>query len=269
MRAQDSAGLAKAVFTVNNGDVEAGLKSAAKTVSSTYTTRTARRGVIGPACAVADVQAELRDDLDELAGRAGRRDVGRGHLGIPAQNGRVYWYEGSSSYGSAQSSSDTPRAAALISKLTGKPIRLQFMRWDEHGWDNYQSAQLMDVRGGVDASGKLTAYDYTLMQSPYSTVIDLTVRAHRVAVPDDDDRGQVGRSVVRCHVLLREQADHRQDHAGLQRATSGPARSGAAARGSSRRSPPRGSSTSSPTRRGWTRSRSGGSTSPTAAGSAS
>jgi len=48
------------------------------------------------------------------------------------------------------------------------------MRWDEHGWDNYQSAQLIDVRGGIDTSGKLTAYDYTLMSAPYSTVIDLT-----------------------------------------------------------------------------------------------
>jgi nicotinate dehydrogenase subunit B len=48
------------------------------------------------------------------------------------------------------------------------------MRWDEHGWDNYQSAMMIDVRGGVDAKGKLTAYDYTLTSAPYSTVIDLT-----------------------------------------------------------------------------------------------
>jgi CO/xanthine dehydrogenase Mo-binding subunit len=32
----------------------------------------------------------------------------------------------------------------------------------------------MDVRGGIDSGGKLTAYDYTLTSAPYSTVIDLT-----------------------------------------------------------------------------------------------
>ena len=38
-----------------------------------------------------------------------------------------------------------------MSALTGKPVRLQFMRWDEHGWDNYGPAQMTDIRAGVDA----------------------------------------------------------------------------------------------------------------------
>ena len=60
MRAQDTAGLAKAVFTVNNGSIDAGLKAAAKTVSQTYSYQAGSRGVIGPACAVADVRAARR-----------------------------------------------------------------------------------------------------------------------------------------------------------------------------------------------------------------
>jgi len=51
---------------------------------------------------------------------------------------------------------------------------MQLMRWDEHGWDYFQSAQLIDVRAGIDTAGKLIAYDYTLMQQPYSTGIDVT-----------------------------------------------------------------------------------------------
>ena len=174
MRAQDAAGQAKAVFTVNNGNIDAGLKSAAKTVSSTYTYQNGTRGVIGPACAVADVKPGSATIWTSSQNPQGVVTTIAGQLNIPAQNVRVYFYEGSSSYGSAQSSSDTVRAAALISQLAGKPVRVQFMRWDEHGWDNYQSAMLIDVRGGVDANGKLTAYDYTLMSAPYSTVIDLT-----------------------------------------------------------------------------------------------
>jgi CO/xanthine dehydrogenase Mo-binding subunit len=174
MRAQDSAGLAKAVFTVNNGNIDAGLKAAAKTVSQTYSYQNGSRGVIGPACAVADVRAGAATIWCSSQNPLGVVTSVSSQTGIPAPQVRVFYYEGSSSFGSAQSSSDVPKAAAMISQLAGKPVRLQLMRWDEHGWDNYQSAQLIDVRGGVDASGKLTAYDYTLMSAPYSTVIDLT-----------------------------------------------------------------------------------------------
>jgi CO/xanthine dehydrogenase Mo-binding subunit len=174
MRAQDAAGLAKAVFTVNNGNIDSGLASAAKTVSQTYSYQNGSRAVIGPACAVADVKASSATIWTSTQNLLGTVTSIAGLLGIPAPQVRVIYYEGSSSFGSAQSSSDTPKAAALMSKLAGAPVRLQLMRWDEHGWDNYQSAMLIDVRGGVDAKGKLTAYDYTLTSAPYSTVIDLT-----------------------------------------------------------------------------------------------
>jgi len=38
-------------------------------------------------------------------------------------------------------------------------VRLQFMRWDDHGWDNYGPTHLSDVRAGIDAKGKIVAYD--------------------------------------------------------------------------------------------------------------
>ena len=53
-----------------------------------------------------------------------------------------------------------------MSQLAGAPVRLQFMRWDEHGWDNYSPAVLADLRGGVDAAGKLVALDYTAFGIP-------------------------------------------------------------------------------------------------------
>src|SRR2546430_11825729 len=34
------------------------------------------------------------------------------------------------------------------------------MRWDDMGYDNYDGAEVIDVRAGVDANGKITAFDY-------------------------------------------------------------------------------------------------------------
>jgi len=40
-------------------------------------------------------------------------------------------------------------------------VRLQMMRWDEHGWTHYAPAVMTDARAGVDANGNITAYEVT------------------------------------------------------------------------------------------------------------
>jgi nicotinate dehydrogenase subunit B len=54
----------------------------------------------------------------------------------------------------------------VMSQLAGAPVRLQFMRWDEHGWDNFGSAVMVDLRGGIDATGNIIAWDVTSFSSP-------------------------------------------------------------------------------------------------------
>jgi nicotinate dehydrogenase subunit B len=56
-----------------------------------------------------------------------------------------------------------------MSALTGKPVRLQWMRWDEHGYDNYGPAQLTDIRAGIDAKGNITAFEFSALGIPYWT----------------------------------------------------------------------------------------------------
>src|SRR5215469_14930363 len=48
-----------------------------------------------------------------------------------------------------------------MSKAVGAPVRLQMMRWDEHGWTHYGPAIMYDMRAGVDASGNIVAYEAT------------------------------------------------------------------------------------------------------------
>jgi len=52
-------------------------------------------------------------------------------------------------------------AAAVVSKAVGAPVRLQWMRWDEHGWDSYGPAAMYDVKAGIDGKGNITALDWT------------------------------------------------------------------------------------------------------------
>src|SRR5262249_32603095 len=87
-------------------------------------------------------------------------------LGLPPAAIRFKYFEGASAFGWPPFN-DAAEAAALLSQAVRKPVRVQFMRWDEQGWDNHTPAQLMDIRAGGDAKGKLVAYDYTTFSIPF------------------------------------------------------------------------------------------------------
>ena len=86
---------------------------------------------------------------------------GKGSRTYDQSRVRVVYYEGASSFGGGAAHVDNGECAAICSLAVGAPVRVQWMRWDEHGWDNYGPATLWDVKGGVDAKGKLVAWDAT------------------------------------------------------------------------------------------------------------
>ena len=127
------------------------LASAAKTVSQTLHVRLQRPRADRPA------RARRRRDAGRArrSTRARRTCYGdrarrsRPSLGIAAvEQVRVDLLRGRELVRLGASTYDVAAGAALMSQLVGKPVRVQLMRWDEHGWDNYGPAQLIDVRGG-------------------------------------------------------------------------------------------------------------------------
>ena len=202
MRAQDSAGLAKAVFTVNNGNVDAGL--AVRGEEGLADLHLPERLTCGdrPGLRSGRRQGELRDGLVEHAERARSRHVVAGLLGIPAAAGSGHLLRGLELVRLGPERSDTPKAAALMSKLAGAPVRLQLMRWDEHGWDNYQSAH---DHGRPRRSRREREADCVRLHADVGAVLDgdrPDIGAHRVAVSDDDDRCQGRRPVDERHVRV-------------------------------------------------------------------
>ena len=97
---------------------------------------------------------------------------------MPAEKVRVQYYEGSGTFGRS-CYEDAAQAAAIMSQAVGRPVRVQYMRWDEHGWDNYGPAHLAEVRAGVDADGKLVAYEYHGWQHGWT--VTSTDPGHRAA----------------------------------------------------------------------------------------
>ncbi|MGA9884948.1 MAG: molybdopterin cofactor-binding domain-containing protein [Candidatus Acidiferrales bacterium] len=146
---------------VNRGDVDAAFSGAsvAHTATGTYHGPYQCHACYGPNAAVADVRADsallICSSQDVYATRA----TVAGILGLKPDQVRGQYYEGSGTYGHS-CYDDAAQAAAILSQLAGKPVRLQFMRWDEHGWDPYGPAHVGEVRIAADANGKLVAYQY-------------------------------------------------------------------------------------------------------------
>ncbi len=123
----------------------------------------------GPNCALADVKPDSALVMCSTQDVYGTRGTLAHVLGLAVPKIRVQYYEGSGTYGHS-CYDDAAQAAALLSQLAGKPVRLQFMRWDEHGWDNYGPSHVGEVRAAASADGKLVGYEYEGWQHHWSNV---------------------------------------------------------------------------------------------------
>jgi CO/xanthine dehydrogenase Mo-binding subunit len=147
-------------YTTDVGNAANALKSAAKSVSATYKYHYNGFMPIGPHAAVADVKPNSAIVYVQGQSLTGVPTGLSTLLGIPAANIRAIWFEGSSSYGGGMQA-QAAEQAALVSRAIGKPVRLQWMRWDQHGYDHYGTAHMYDVTMGIDANGKIVAADWT------------------------------------------------------------------------------------------------------------
>jgi nicotinate dehydrogenase subunit B len=141
-----------------------------------------------PNCALADVKADSAvvscGSQAIYATRARLAEL----LRLPLERVTVRYVESSGTFGRS-CYDDAAQAAAVMSQEVGAPVRVQFMRWDEHGWEPYQAAHSGDVKVACDASGKIVAYEYHGWQHGHAQVEPtLQLAAGRSAVESEGIR---------------------------------------------------------------------------------
>jgi len=154
---------------VNKGNPDEALSQATKTYTATYHWPFQLHGMLGPSCSVADVDKDRITIWTGTQGSFGTRKAVAELLGVPEKDVRVLFHEGSGSYGRL-SSDDASEDAALLSRAVGKPVRVQWMREDEHGWEPKGPAQLDIVRAGIDSQGKIIAWDFVDRSFPLTAI---------------------------------------------------------------------------------------------------
>ena len=136
--------------------------SGGRTLRATFNRPYTMHGSIGPSAAVALMEGEELRIWSHTQGVYPDRTSIAEMLGMPEERVRISHVQGSGCYGH-NGADDAAADAALIARaLPGRPVRLVWMREQEHGWEPYGSAMTMDVAGALDESGRITHWTYDL-----------------------------------------------------------------------------------------------------------
>ena len=129
-----------------------------KKLAATYDFAIHTHGSTGPSCAVAEFRdGKLTSWSASQATHTLRRQLAE-MFAMPIENVRCIYLEGSGCYG-RNGHEDAAADAAMLAKAVGRPVRVQWSRADEHGWDPKGPPTLIDLRAALDGSGTVTAWE--------------------------------------------------------------------------------------------------------------
>lgn len=159
------------------GNADTAYAAAPLKFTRSYFTPYHMHGSVGPSCAVAHVTSEADADGVKATIWSSTQGVYPLQLAIsdilgsaeyPPASIRVIYVEGAGCYGH-NGADDAAADAALMSKLSGKPVRVQWMRQDEHGWEPLGPAMSHKLQAGLDAMGNVVSWSHELWSPPHNS----------------------------------------------------------------------------------------------------
>jgi CO/xanthine dehydrogenase Mo-binding subunit len=139
-----------------------------RALSASYQRPYQSHGSIGPSCALASFDGGALTVWTHSQGVFPLRDSIAKMLRMPPEQVHCIHTEGSGCYGH-NAADDVAGDAALIARaLPGRPIRVQWMREQEHGWEPFGPAMVSQVSAQLDAGGRLIDWQYEVWSNTHS-----------------------------------------------------------------------------------------------------
>jgi nicotinate dehydrogenase subunit B len=180
------------------GDADEALKTPnAKLIAATYNFAIHTHGSLGPSCAVAEyVGGKITCWTASQATHLLRKQIAM-MLKMKPEDVRCIYIEGAGCYG-RNGHEDAAADACLIAKETELPVRVQWMREDEHGWDPKGPPTLLDYRAAIDAQGNVVGWhsEVFLPNRPKDIAVALLPAEHAGLPTDASHPGNVQASLA-------------------------------------------------------------------------
>lgn len=139
-----------------------------KTLEATYTRPYQAHGSIGPSCAIAKLVDGAMTVWTHTQGVYPDREGIAEMLKVPQSSVRLIHVEGSGCYGH-NGADDAAADAALIARaLPGIPVRVQWMREQEHAWEPFGPAMATRLKASLDGNGKIADWNFDVWTNTHS-----------------------------------------------------------------------------------------------------
>jgi CO/xanthine dehydrogenase Mo-binding subunit len=142
---------------------------AARMFEAAFTRPYQIHGSIGPSCAVGHLDGDALTVWTHTQGVYPDRKAIAEMVGMAPDKVRCVHVEGSGCYGHNGADDAAADAALLARALPGRPVRVQWMREQEHAWEPFGPAMSSRVRAGLDPSGKIVDWSYDVWTNTHST----------------------------------------------------------------------------------------------------
>ena len=140
-----------------------------KTVEANYRRPYQMHGAIGPSCAVGLYKDDSLTVWTHSQGVYPLRKSIAEMLKVPEDRVQCIHLEGAGCYGH-NGADDAGADAALIARaFPGRPVRVQWMREQEHLWEPYGPAMMTAAKASLDGGGNIVDWEYEVTSNTHST----------------------------------------------------------------------------------------------------
>jgi CO/xanthine dehydrogenase Mo-binding subunit len=139
-----------------------------RSLSARYTREYQMHGSIGPSCAIAVFDNGSLTVWTHTQGVYPQRNSLAQLLRLPPEKIHCIHVEGSGCYGHNGADDVAADAALIAHAVRGRPIRVQWMREQEHTTEPYSSAMIAEVDAKLDAQGRIVDWNYDVWSNTHN-----------------------------------------------------------------------------------------------------
>ncbi len=155
--------------TVVSDKKEDDAKGRAKTtLEATYRKPYIAHASIGPSCAVVRFDGKHFEIWSHSQGIFPLRGDMAKCLRVPAEQIVVHHADGSGCYGHNGADDVALDTALLARAVSPRPVKVQWMREDEFGWEPFGPAMVMKLEASLDGAGQVVDWKHELWSNPHT-----------------------------------------------------------------------------------------------------